>query len=85
MSTRKSSELNQQIFHSKPRIDGRSVQKCEASSYKPNASLKCNYVEFGENLSIRFSEEVDATIADFWNDIDPTMVKKRKFTVNIIS
>lgn len=68
------------VSNGKPsRINGRSIQKCEASNYKsPNASLKCNYIEFGENLSIKFNGEIDSSIAEFWNDIDQTMVKKKK-------
>jgi hypothetical protein len=61
-----------------PKINGRTIQKCEASSKLTNSTLKCNYVEFGENLSIKFNGEIDSTIAEFWNDIDRTLVKKRK-------
>lgn len=62
-----------------PSVNGRVIQKCEASSYKSlHSNLKCNYVEFAENLSIKFNGEIDSSIAEFWNEIDPSMVRKRK-------
>lgn len=55
------------------------VHKCEASSNKTsNVNLKCNYIEFGEKLSIKFTGELDPSIAEFWNEIDHTMVKRTK-------
>lgn len=65
------------ILHRNPIIDGRAIQKCESSSYN-KSSIKCNYVEFGENLSIKFNGEMDSSIAEFWNDIDPSMVRSKK-------
>lgn len=66
------------------KINGRAIQKCEASNYKtPTASLKCNYIEFGENLSMKFNGEIDSSIAEFWNEIDQTMVKKKKPIIEV--
>jgi hypothetical protein len=51
------------------------LQKCSLKSAK--SSFKCNYIEFGENSSVTFNE-IDSSIADFWNEIDTTMVQKNK-------
>lgn len=60
-------------------IDGNTIQKCEVSKDKfMKSGLKCNYLEFGENLTTKSDREIDTKIADFWNEIDQTMVKKRK-------
>lgn len=55
-----------------------------ANSKSPNKGLKCNYVEFGDKLSIKFNGALDSSIADFWNEIDPTMVKRKKTSASQI-
>lgn len=68
------------VVNGKPqRMYGRVLNKCETSNVKStNPNLKCNYIEFGENLAIKFNGEIDQGIADFWNGIDSTMVKSKK-------
>lgn len=60
----------------RPRINGKALRKCEATELKsPTPGLRCNYVDFGNNNSFTYGE-IDPAIAEFWNDIDPTMVQQ---------
>lgn len=64
---------------------GKTIPKCESSDPKSiNSSLKCNYVEFCDDSTIKISGEIDASIAAFWNDIDPKMVGGRSFSTSQI-
>lgn len=58
------------------KINGRSISKCEASTYKSNTTLKCNYIEFGEKL-VKFNGEIESlsSVAAFWNKIDNSFEK----------
>ncbi|CRK92375.1 CLUMA_CG005926, isoform A [Clunio marinus] len=64
------------VANGKPnKISGKAVRQCEALNYKStNPSLKCNIVEFGNDFTMKLTGEIDPTIAEFWNNIDPTMM-----------
>lgn len=64
------------MYREPSKINGKEIKKCEDISIKPSTH-KCKYIEFGENLTFNFDGEIDGSIADFWNEIDNTMVKKK--------
>lgn len=49
-------------------INGKTIQNCEASNVK--SGLKCQYIEFSDNLVVKFNGEIDSEIANFWNEIE---------------
>lgn len=49
-------------------INGKTIQNCEASNVK--SGLKCKYIEFSDNLVVKFNGEIDSEIANFWNEIE---------------
>lgn len=54
------------------------MPKCEATKGKSNFSLRCKYVEFGENLAVKIAGKLDSGVADFWNAIDDTLAMKKQ-------
>lgn len=58
------------------------AQKCVlAVNRQPHASLKCKFIEFDNNGT---SEgELDAEIANFWNAIDPTMIRRKRPQIEV--
>jgi len=64
------------LFRKPQKINNKSLYRCIKNDevYQGSKQLRCNYVDFGDKISIKFDDPIDHRAVDFWNQIDDTLL-----------